>query len=262
MNFKKSALAVTLLAVSAAAYANKVPPQLQEFVKSGEIKIEKTFKISEHLTGYVVKDARDKYNIFYVTPDNKFLISGQIFDSKNKSETEKHYAEHVPKPDYSKLWTELEKSAYAVQGDKKGSPVYIFTDPNCGFCKLAYKAFSPYAKEGAQIRWVPVAILDPVDSMKKGAAILESSNQELSLAEKGAGILRGKNDFSAKSKAAIEANTNLMKKYSFGGTPTIIYKDKSGKVVANEGFPRLGMIPAITGVAEQELNDPDLQRFR
>src|SRR5690606_14330700 len=99
--------------------------------------------------------------------------------------TQQYLDQYAPKIDYSKHWDKVESSAYVAEG-AQGKDVkailYVFKDPNCGFCHSAWKAFQPYMKVGLQVRWIPVSFLAP-DSFDKSAALLTAKDKNLALQE-------------------------------------------------------------------------------
>lgn len=63
-------------------------------------------------------------------------------------------------------------------------------------------------------------------------------------------------------EAKIRSNLELMQKFGITGTPGVIWKDKNGKVFVKSGPPRLSELPAMTGLPEQKVDDPESARFR
>src|SRR5262249_40913011 len=62
--------------------------------------------------------------------------------------------------------------------------------------------------------------------------------------------------------AQLDANLQLMKRFGAPGTPLLVWKDVDGKVQLKTGMPRLSQLPAITGLPEQRIDDPELSEFR
>jgi thiol:disulfide interchange protein DsbG len=54
----------------------------------------------------------------------------------------------------------------------------------------------------------------------------------------------------------------LMGRFGMSGTPALVWKDSAGKVQTHLGLPPLSKLPAITGLPEQKIDDPELARFR
>lgn len=270
---KKLIFTATLAAMMSSAFAatDTVPKILDMPVNQGGMKIVNKFDAPNDMQGWVLTRGAQT-TILYTTADGKYLFAGAIFDDRGKNLTEQFTAKYTVKPDYAKMYPELESSAYFIEGAKgnavKGT-IYAFIDPNCIFCHLAWKAFLPYEKAGLQVRWIPVGFLKP-DSLGKAAALLESADPGAALAKHEAefepqtetgGITPVEHVSDATSKK-IAGNASLMAAFGLSGTPGIIYKDQAGMVTVLPGMPRLPQLPGITGIAEQPETDPDLARFK
>jgi thiol:disulfide interchange protein DsbG len=265
------AYAGTAPAAPAKAGAKKtanIPPALVAATRTGVV-IEKTFPAESGLTGYVL-NRNGSYSIVFATPDNKTVINGILIDAQGRNRAPEYEDKHIPKPDYDALWPVLEKAPVVVTGATGAavkSVAYAFLDPNCIFCHLAWKAFQPYEKVGLQVRWIPVAFLGPT-SASKMAAILQSANAGAALDayetayKSGGGIDTKSVVIKPETQAKLDANSKLMAQFGFSGTPAIIWRDKSGKVLAKNGMPRLPELPAMFGLPAQEHDDPELDKFK
>lgn len=252
------------LAIAAPDSKVKVPKQIKAGIDSGGVTLESSFPVGDALNGLVLK-TNNRYDIVYTTKDGKYVIVGNLFDEAGKKLSQVHAERYIPKPDYTKLYNQLEKSTYIQEGSDNANAVYVFFDVNCVFCHYIWKASQAYIKAGATIRWVPVAILRQ-DSLTKAAAILEADNPLAVFAEQSSkfstGGIKGKVDVSGSTRNKLDANKNLMSDFGLGGTPAVLYKDAQGKVRIVEGMPKLGKFPEIFKVPEQEINDPELAKFK
>lgn len=271
MSFIKTLAALafaTLASLSFSTHAEDIPKQIQGITQSGA-KIIKTFPAASQLKGWVIsKD--DRYTILFSTPDNQTLLAGELIDETGKNLTEQYAELYIPKPDLTPLYSALEHSTFIAEGTQKSpkSVIYAFFDPNCPFCHFAWQAFQPYEAAGLQVRWIPVAYLMEA-STAKAAAILQAKDrlaafreneQKYNLKNHEGGIKPVKP--SAASTQQLQANSALMQKLGITGTPAIVWKDAQGKIQLKAGMPRLSELPAITGLPEQIINDPELARFR
>jgi thiol:disulfide interchange protein DsbG len=261
-------IAIAILLAGNLAYAEDTPKPIQEMLQSGA-QIFKEFPAASQLKGWIiVKDHR--YTIVYSTPDNKTLLAGDLIDEDGNNLTEKYADLYLPKRDLAPLYDKLEKSAFISEGTQ-GAPksvIYVFFDPNCPFCHFAWKALQPYEAVGLQVRWIPVAYLMET-STGKAAAILQAGDKlaafrdnemNYSLANHSGGIKPAKP--TAATNKLLQSNSELMHAFGITGTPALVWKDAAGKVQMKGGLPRLHELPAITGLPEQAIDDPELARFK
>lgn len=266
------AFAISVNAHAQPAPAKQAPsakptPTAVQMAVAGGMRLEASFAAPGGMTGWVLSQGVDNNVVVYSPADGSVAIAGNMLDASGKNLTKDHLAKYAPKPDYSKLWSELEKSTWFVEGAKDAGSVktvlYAFEDPNCSYCHLAWKAFKPYYAAGLQVRWVPVAFL-AANSVDKAAEVLAAPDPGAAFTaqQEAWGSKRTYPAASPALKAKIQANTKLMNEWGFKGTPAIVYKDASGAVATLGGMPQLSQLPAITGLPAQANNDPDLQRFR
>lgn len=253
----------------AAAWAAEAYPKVIQGAVDNGVKVVKTFPASSGLTGWVLMEGA-RYSIVFTTADKKTLLMGALIDENGENLSAQYAEKYIPKPDLGTLYRELEKAAYVVEGTAKDpkSVIYVFVDANCPFCHLTWKALQPYEKAGLQVRWLPVATLTPT-SMPKAIDVMTAPDKTAAFRKMEEN--HGKNWApSAKATesanpvvaASIRKNGELMEKIGISGTPGVIWKDKQGRINVKGGMPRLSEIPMITGLAEQKIVDPDLDRFR
>lgn len=277
MKYKKIALTLALTALAPLAFAAQpkakeqvVPAPIQSIATAG-VKVVKSFPAEGGLTGWVLTKGPNQHMIVFTPPSGEVVIAGTVIDSKGKNLTNEYLSKHVPQPEYSKLWNKLEANpgTWVAEGAQKEpkSVLYVFKDPNCGYCHLAWKALQPYEKAGLQVRWIPVAFLGG-DSLDKAANLLDAKNGDEAVEQlhqkwgTKTTVVTG----SKEAKATVQSNNGLMAEWGFQGTPAVIYKDKSGAVKAAPGMFRLSDIPAMTGLpdltAEVLAAEPSLSKFK
>ncbi len=268
---KKSLIAITALVTAGAAFAQPAPsrdtlPGAIAVAVAGGLKMENSFKAPGGLTGWVLSSGVDQNMVVYTSADGSVAIAGNMLDAKGTNLTKQHLEQFAPKPDFSKLWTELEKATWipeGAEGRAAKSTIYVFEDPNCSFCQLAWQALQPYQKVGLQVRWVPVAFLSKTSYDKSALALAAKDPSSAFTAQKlNPATGAAAPEASPAQRAVIDANNKLMQTWGFRGTPVIVYKDASGKVQAAPGMPSLPQLPAMTGLPAQPNNDPALARFR
>jgi len=185
--------------------------------------------------------------------------------------------------DLPALFAALEKTAVVAEG--ANSPkrmLYAFFDPNCTPCHFVWKALQAYERAGLQVRWVPVAY-QKENSAARAHAVMQASDRAAALRElmqaRAHEVAQRKNETRDRADRPVggvtpianlpspfvtqlEANLQLMKRFGAPGTPLLVWKDADGKVQLKIGMPRLSQLPAITGLPEQRIDDPELAEFR
>jgi len=168
------------------------------------------------------------------------------------------------------LFATLEKADAVVEGAKDSKRVlYVFFDANCWYCHLTWKALQPYEKAGLQVRWVPVAYQKD-NSGALAAAIMGARDRVAAMRENETRYRAKSYDGGIKAAAkvradlaiALEDNFTLMGQLGMSGTPALVWKDSAGRVRTNLGLPPLSKLPAITGLPEQKIDDPELAKYR
>ncbi|WP_018234183.1 thiol:disulfide interchange protein DsbG [Thioalkalivibrio thiocyanodenitrificans] len=262
------ALALWLPAASFAAppapAVAELPPVLSEQAARG-VTVHSSFETGTVLTGYTV-ELQNEQHIVYVTPDGNHMVLGVMLDSQGRNVTEQHRETHLSGEDFEESFAKLESSAWVSEGSGEAGRegVYVFMEPNCGFCHLFWRAAKHYIAEGAQMRHVPVAFLRE-DSLGKSAAILEAEDPEsVTIAHQRAfskGGIAPADTPKVSSIQAINENNNLMREFGSTGTPTIVFRDASGAIQVIKGMPSLDQVAMIFDMDKIEINDPDLTRF-
>ncbi len=263
------ALTMTVVAASSCTQAGESYPKVIQGAVDNGVKVVRTFPAASGLTGWVLSED-GRQSIVYTTADKKSLLLGTLIDEDGANLSSRYAEKYIPKQDIGVLFKELEKSTYVAEGQVKDpkSVIYVFVDANCPFCHFTWKALQPYEKVGLQVRWVLVATLGPT-SMPKAVEVLAATDKTAAFRkmEENHGKSWAPSAQSAESgkqpiTESIRRNGELMEKFGVAGTPGLVWKDKSGKVLVKGGMPRLSEIPAITRLPEQTIDDIELARFR
>jgi len=172
--------------------------------------------------------------------------------------------------DFPALYATLEKTDAVVEG--AGEPkrvLFVFFDANCWYCHLTWKALQPYESAGLQVRWVPVAYQKD-NSAALAAAIMRAPDRVAALrrnetryrARSYDGGIEAAAKVPADLAIGLEENMTLMGHFGMSGTPALVWKDSGGRVQTHLGLAPLSKLPAITGLPEQKIDDPELAKFR
>lgn len=164
------------------------------------------------------------------------------------------------------LWSELEKTEWIALGaEDPERVVYAFTDPNCPYCHLLWRASKPYYDEGLQVRHVLVGYLKP-SSPAKAAAILDAANPAEALREHeeshASGGIEPAGSPSGEAEETLADNRSLMGRLGLRGTPGLIFRNGDGGVRKVAGMPQLGQLPQILRLPEQPQDHPALEPYK
>lgn len=264
----KLSLSAAILLASSLAHPGSYPPALNAALQSG-LKVDKSFPGPSGLTGWVLSQGQQKH-LFFTTADGRTLVVGALVDENGRNLVTQYADKYLPKQsdtEHSALWSEV-VAAPAITVGAKGSQskatLYAFFDPNCIYCYYAEKLLAPYYKQGLTVHWIPVAFLKD-DSAGKAAAILQSKEPAATFADNTRLYRKGgirPAAPTAETSARLQANLVLMRKFQFSGTPSFVWKDKSGNVRTKPGMIRNGDVAAMTGLPLQAHDDPELSRFK
>ncbi len=267
-------LFVLLAGVSgaASAYTLDNPPASIKKAEQNGIKLIEQFDAANGWDGWLVKN-RSGYNIWY-SDDAGYVFVGALLDPNGNNLTAGYLDKKAPKPDYKAL---LESATYiSTQPDKPSThPVYVFYEPHCGYCSAFHAAAAPYVKNGADVRWVPVAFLrrdsapGTPSSMELVAKILKSSDPlaVIEAHEHAKAISGGRQGLSegAAPDASVNeiANKNsvIMNEMGFQGTPAIAYIDENGEVKIKKGIPSMAELATIMEMDRMDSADGRLGNF-
>lgn len=260
-------------ALAAAGLPADAPMGLIPAVKSG-LSFVRSFPAEGGLTGYILtrKAGTARYVLAYSVTGGQDVLLGKLVDAKGEDLTRQYLDQYAPKIDPVAYTARIQSAPAIVEGATDGAAkatIYVFMDPNCYYCHLTWMELQSYEAAGLQVRWIPVGIIK-ADSLAKSAALLDSPTPaaalhrlETNFDEAGeSGGIAPEFPVPAATQAAITANFELMQDMGFLGTPTVLYRDASGKLTAHEGIPKLSELPAITGLPAQTVSAPELQRWK
>lgn len=246
----------------------QLPEPIQHLQNQG-LNIVREFPVGASLKGWVVNfEGRDL--VVYTTLDGEFLLNGVLLDAQGKDLTQEHQNTWLPKPGWDDLLTSHYIAETSLQDPNippTSSVIYLFFDPNCPFCHLAWLALQPYRLQGLEVRWIPVAYIKP-DSRNRAAALLSAvPEQQPILLQKnmeafGQPLPELDKAPDNITREQLQANMDLMQSLGINGTPGWVWLDGEGEMQTHAGMLRLPRLPEITGLPAQEHPEPALMRFR
>ncbi|WP_256385071.1 thioredoxin fold domain-containing protein [Photobacterium toruni] len=213
-------------------HAAIAPPQLEQLIKNGVVKLVETFKHGNYV-GYLV-ESDGEYHLYWATNDN-MVIAGPLIDANGYNITDQYLNEKMPKPDYSAIYKDIlsDKGVINTHPEYKSDKgaMYVFVEPFCGWCAKYHQQLEPLIKNGLNVKWVPVSFLseksngviqhvfdqaNPSEAWDLHVDSLHKSEPIVSVATEA-------------TKAAISGNSELMQRLGAKGTPATVYM-LNGKV--------------------------------
>jgi Protein-disulfide isomerase len=156
--------------------------------------------------------------IFYTGKDGKYVLVGNLIDLANKQNLTKARQHEFMKVSQD-LLKELQNQVDFVFG-KVGSQkyIYLWTDPDCPFCKRSEPIVEKWANEkGVEVRVILFPLpIHPQAFGKSVALICDKKGWE----EYKSGY--NSNNQCEEGKKKLESNLRLADKYGINGTPTFI----------------------------------------
>ncbi|MFT0211469.1 thiol:disulfide interchange protein DsbG [Pseudomonas sp. F1_0610] len=241
-----SALAMAL-ALPSFANTKDHPAPIKAMQERG-VEILDTFDAPSGLKGYTgIYQGRPL--ALYVTSDGKHALIGSLLNDKAEDLTGPILQEKVSRPQGEAFWKELETTNWIKEGsDKADKIVYVFTDPNCPYCKRFWNSAQPWVTAGkVQLRHVVVGILSE-SSQKKAGYILTAKDKTQALTGNESGKQPAKETaLTDEMKQLLQTNMNMMQKMGANGTPAIFYKDSTGMLQMQPGMPNPEMLVQMFG---------------
>jgi thiol:disulfide interchange protein DsbG len=229
--------------------------QLVNKVLNGQGTIQQNFPAVDGLIGFVVQSSQGNNGIIYADAKGQYMFVGSIINGQGQDLTQLYTNQYINSKIAGPAYQDAGSTGYFSDGsDDAPHKAYIIIDPNCIFCHVLYQQMQPLIANGqVQVRWIPVAFRDP-SSPGKAAALLNAGSDAAAdkllqqneagfndESESGGLTPLAPNPNDANVTAAftkVTQNTAYFSKYGFQGTPTILYKQKDGKVMMVPGMPR------------------------
>ena len=248
MKFTRIAALVTLSGLAGLSFAQDYPAPIEAMRDKG-VEILDTFTAPSGLNGYAAL-YQGRPLAIYLTADKQHALIGSLLDAEGNDLTSAVIDEKINRPQSKVIWEKLEKESHWVtEGAKNATKVvYVFTDPNCPYCKRFWNDAQPWVKSGkVQLRHIPVGVLGE-SSRKKAAYILAAKDQTKALIENESGKTPAKERAIADAQAKqLDTNLQLMSQVGASGTPAILYQDATGMLQMHPGAPQGEQLVEIFG---------------
>lgn len=248
MTLKKLLPALALLSLPLMVQAEKYPAPIEAMRERG-IEVLERFDAPSGLTGYTAL-----YNgrplALYVTEDGQHALIGSLLNAEGEDLTGAVIEEKVSRPQSKVMWESLKNSAWIADGsDSADKFVYVFTDPNCPYCKRLWNDARPWVDAGkVQLRHVMVGTLGE-SSQKKAAYLLSAKNPEDALRDNESGKKAAQeiNRIADQQRQQLDENQQLMASLGASGTPAILYLDSTGMLQMHPGAPQAEQLIELFG---------------
>lgn len=248
MKFTRIAALTALTGLSAFSFAQDYPAPI-EAMRSKGVEILDTFTAPSGLSGYAAL-YHGRPLAIYLTSDKQHAIIGSLLDARGEDLTAAVIEEKISRPQSKILWERLEKDSHWIaEGPKNAATtVYVFTDPNCPYCKRFWNDAQPWVKSGkVQLRHIPVGVLGE-GSRKKAAYMLAARDQTRALIDNESGKKPAReNDIKDVQAAQLDRNLEIMTQVGATGTPAILYLDRTGLLQLHPGAAQGEQLVEIFG---------------
>lgn len=248
MKLTRLASVLALASLASFAQAKDYPAPIQAMHEKG-VEILDTFTAPSGLSGYAAL-YQGRPLAIYLTSDKEHAIIGSLLDAQGEDLTRDVIDEKINRPQSKIIWEKLEKESHWVsEGSKKADKVvYVFTDPNCPYCKRFWNDAQPWVKANkVELRHVPVGVLGE-GSRKKAAYILAAKNPTQAMVDNESGKQPAKENAIAEQQAEqLDTNLQLMTQVGATGTPAILYRDDTGMLQMHPGAAQGEQLVEIFG---------------
>ena len=187
--------------------------------------------------GYVIETPQ-REAIIYHNKENGVAFSGMMLLDGGVNVTEEHYETEVPVKDYSDVLEKVigDNTILTEGAEDAEKELWVFFDPNCPHCHTIWQTTRSFIDSGElKVHWMPVAFLSNT-SAGKVAKFWQAEDQVAVFNESEAQFNQGgstplrSSEITRETREMLETNLDYMGDFGSNGTPTVVYKNKSGGV--------------------------------
>ncbi|WP_092006157.1 thiol:disulfide interchange protein DsbG [Marinobacter pelagius] len=221
------------------AVSASYPDAVQVLIDEG-LKVEASFEAPGGLKGFVGRRNGHPVSL-YLMPDGEHVIIGKMVDGFGQDLSANHLRNWLPKPDLTGAWETLADAAWVSEGPSDARRiVYVFSDPNCGYCVAFREKAQPFLERGIELRHIMVGIIQP-SSLAKAASVLGAENPVQKLEFHDSQFprdwLESEENVPKDLREKVQSNNQLMETLSVAATPSVFYKDPDGEIRKIVGLP-------------------------
>jgi len=221
--FSLLALAILTFSTGCQADSHQNSAKVEQTIRANVARLSPNFKVDaikplDAIPG--LYEIRSHNNIFYTDSSGNHLISGHIFSTRDHKDLTAARLEDINRVD----WKTLPLQDAIVSGDPNGTPVAIFTDPECPYCRRLEHELPRVKGVKVYTFLFPLVQIHP-EARAKAEAIWCSKDQHKTLQDimlKGVPLNQIKSSI---CKTPIDNNLKLAANLGITGTPTIIAHD-------------------------------------
>jgi len=215
--------AMLIFSTGCQAGSHQDSDQVKQTIRANILRLSPNFRVDaikplDTIPG--LYEIRSGDNIFYTDATGDYLISGHIYSTQHRKDLTAARLEDINRVD----WNKLPLKDAVVSGNPKGTPVAIFTDPDCPFCRQLETELPKTKGLKVYTFLFPLAQLHP-EARAKAEAIWCSKDQHKTLQDimlNGTALNRIKSSI---CKTPIDNNLNLGTSLGIHATPTLIAHD-------------------------------------
>lgn len=228
-----------LFLVPSMAFSESYPDSVQTLIDDG-LTIEASFEAPGGLKGFVGRRGGRSVSL-YLMPDGEHVVVGRMVDGFGQDLSSDHIRRWLPDPDLTGAWQRLANAAWISEGPVDATRiVYVFSDPNCGYCLVFRDKAQTYLNRGIELRHIMVGIIQP-SSLAKAASVIGAedpvSKLEFHDSQFPRDWLESDDNVPTDLRAKVQRNNRLMESLSAAATPSVFYRDSEGKVRKIVGLP-------------------------
>lgn len=215
------------------------PDAIQALVDKG-LTVEAQFEAPGGLKGFVGRNKGHPVAL-YLMPDGEHVVIGKMVDGFGQNVSAEHFRDWLPRPDLDDAWKKLGKATWvAERSGEVDRIVYVFTDPNCGYCVVFREKAQSFLERGIELRHILVGVIQP-SSLAKSASIIAADEPVKMLDFHDSQFPRDWLDepenIPERLRTRIENNNRLMETLAVSATPSVFYRNEEGEVERIVGLP-------------------------
>ncbi|MGB0938636.1 MAG: DsbC family protein [Colwellia sp.] len=169
-----------------------------------------------------------------VDESGSYAFLGGIIDlttMENIAETRRNKAKAIAAQTAIKKLPEDIFVTYSPKGEVKGT-VYVYSDPNCGYCKKVHKEVNQYLAAGIELKYIPYPIFG-AKSVEQTRQMMCADNPEVAMTELMSGTDKGnykQSNYPNVCSKLVDMGSESGRGLGITGTPYIYLS--TGKVIA------------------------------